>query len=156
MHVSRAFVAGKFSYCFYGFLEKHDDSCKCTACVVRGFFHRSETIMKFSTMTGMHLVQCNEVICSCYKGGNFLSPHEDKAKGKLGFVLNLSRDWLPQFGGNLNFLDDDWIHIRKVVVPKFNNLVLFDLPKGKGVPHFVSHIFPGVSLKRLGIAGWFS
>ena len=153
--VQEVFNKGKFSFFFYSTIGKHPDKCNCSECTFKEFLSGHEIIYFLKEITDVPLLKCSELFCSKYENGNFLSPHHDKNKGKIGFILNLSKNWLPQFGGNLYFMEQDWFSIRKVITPKFNNLILFDVPSYKGIPHFVSHVSPGVQAKRLAVAGWF-
>jgi len=73
----------------------------------------------------------------------------------LGFVYNLSKDWKPQYGGNLHFQDKmNENLIEKINVPKFNTLTMFDLATSMGHMHYVSEVVPNVKAKRLAMAGW--
>lgn len=65
------------------------------------------------------------------------------------YVLNLTHDWSVEWGGILNFLDEDG-HIAEGYVPRFNALNVFDV----GVPHFVSYVAPYAQAPRLSITGW--
>ena len=103
-----------------------------------------------------HLTKKRELFCSKYSSGQFLGPHHDLNKGKVGFVLNLTKDWKPEYGGLLHFLTDDYKHVTKVVLPEFNKLTLFEVPDKVGIPHYVSHVGPGVKLNRISYTGWFS
>ena len=66
-----------------------------------------------------------------------------------------TKDWLPEYGGLLHFMDDEKEIIERVEIPTFNTLTLFYLPPGKGKWHFVSHVAPGVPELRLSYTGWF-
>ena len=50
------------------------------------------------------------------------------------------------------FLDDNRENIIDSYVPKFNSLVIFEVPK-EGIPHFVSHVVHE-NKKRFAITGW--
>ena len=76
-------------------------------------------------------------------------------KGKVGFVYSLTKDWRPQWGGNLYILEDDYTTIKKTVLSTYNRLVMFDIPSQNGIPHFVSHVVNQVPHSRTSIAGWF-
>ena len=107
------------------------------------------------TKNKFNITYLRSVFISKYKSGHFLSPHSDKNNGKIGFVINLSRNWKPYYGGNLNFLDDERQNIIHSITPSFNNILVFEIPDD-GIPHFVSHIAPNIKNVRFAISGWFS
>ena len=153
--VTKAFVKGHFSYIFDRTMDNHHTSCECRECKFREFL-KTEALLGFvKEITGAEVKHSNEVFCSRFTSGQFLSPHHDVNKGKIGFVYSISKDWKPEYGGNLYILDEDYKTIKKVVLSTFNRLVLFDIPSRDGVPHFVSHVAPGVANKRISITGWF-
>ena len=90
---------------------------------------------------------------SKYEEGDFLSIHTDENHGRVAFVYQITKDWLPQNGGLFQRLPD-WINIDKTVVPQFNQLTLFDV-SGQGVPHMVTSVANGVKNVRMGYSGWF-
>jgi Rps23 Pro-64 3,4-dihydroxylase Tpa1-like proline 4-hydroxylase len=145
-----AFKRGTFSYFFRRTVGNHYSTCACLECSFRGFLN-SQVMRDYLSKIGLSVTTAVEVFSSCYSPGDFLSPHHDKLKGSVGFVLNLSMNWRPQNGGNLYFLEEDWMTVRRVYTPEFNKLILFEV-SGDGVPHFVSHTIHG---KRLAISGWF-
>ncbi len=88
-----------------------------------------------------------------YDPGQFLLPHDDStdAESRLyAYVLNLSEDWWPDWGGLLQFPDD----ARNVVTtytPHFNSLVVLRVPQ----MHCVSMVAPYAQRSRYAITGWF-
>ena len=103
-------------------------------------------------ITGLELTHLTTLFISKYKSGNFLSPHSDRGNGRLAFVINLTKFWKPQYGGNLHFMNDDRTEILDTFVPEFNNLVVFYVPEGDGVPH----VDPNVKHNRFAVTGWFT
>ena len=90
---------------------------------------------------------------TCYRPGHFLGLHNDhdSSLGRItAYVLNLSKDWRPEFGGTLLFYDDSG-RIISGFVPKFNSLNAFTVP----IWHSVSMVTPISTGPRLSIAGWF-
>ena len=69
----------------------------------------------------------DEVFAACYTVGDFLSPHVDSPNGTLGFVLQMSKNWLPEYGGLLHFMDDNRTVVERIEVPEYNSLTLFYL-----------------------------
>jgi len=143
-----------FSYSFNRTFENHYTDCSCELCKFTSFFKSEKFISKISHLTGYNLTKTNEIFASRYVSGNFLSPHHDRNKGKIGLTFNLTPNWLPQYGGILHILSDDSKEIVRSYVPKYNCAVLFDIPTQSGIPHFVSHVAPGINKKRLAITFW--
>jgi hypothetical protein len=89
-----------------------------------------------------------------YAPGNFLAMHDDShvAEGwRVAYVLNLcAEDWRPEWGGYLNFYDDDG-DIVEGLRPRFNALNLFRVPQR----HAVSYVPPFAPHARYAITGWF-
>ena len=81
--------------------------------------------------------------------------HSDGDNGQVGFVYNISKNWRPEWGGMLHFLKQgDSNYVEKVVSPRYNALILFDLSTTAGADHFVSHVNTSQA-KRLSFTGWF-
>jgi len=152
---NESFSENIFSYAFDRTTEKHFNTCSCEFCRFDKFLNSEVLLNTISIITDHKITKPNETFAARYTDGCFLSPHHDKAKGKIGFVFNLSKDWKPQYGGNLNITDESGFHVIKTITPKFNNLVIFDIPNYNGIPHFVSHINPKVKKKRISVTGWF-
>ena len=150
-----AFAEGVFSYVFDRTLDNHFKQCPCAECNFRAFLKTEPLLTTMSTVSAYEITKSNGIFASRYTSGQFLSPHHDKAKGKIGFVFSLSKDWRPEYGANLHIMEDDYLTVKKVIAPKFNNLILFDIPKYNGIPHFVSHVAPRINNKRISMAGWF-
>ena len=88
-----------------------------------------------------------------YAPGHFLAEHNDshvKQGWRLAYVLNLCPvDWRPDWGGYLNFMDDDG-DIICGWKPRFNSLNLFAVPQ----QHNVSFVPPFAPAARFAITGW--
>jgi Rps23 Pro-64 3,4-dihydroxylase Tpa1-like proline 4-hydroxylase len=150
-----SFETGAFSY-YFDRTTNHKEACNCTFCQFRWFLHSPEVLNLIRTVTGEEVSQSQEVFASRFVGTQFLSPHHDLNKGKIGFVYSLTREWKTQHGGNLHLMKYDYKTVTKVITPKFNRLTMFHIPSNDGIPHFVSHVVPGIKTKRLSITGWFS
>lgn len=158
---NKTFSKGEFSYVFNrGMNNTPGDIMSQLEIIIRNFLNSSEFKEVLSKITGMDITRLNTMFLSKYKAGNFLSPHSDKGNGKIAFVINLSKNWLPHYGGNLHFLSEDRRTIVETWTPAFNNLIVFyvpdDIEENIGLPHFVSHINPGVKLSRYALTGWYS
>tara|TARA_R110000744_G_scaffold348988_1_gene454658 strand:+ start:463 stop:1101 length:639 start_codon:yes stop_codon:yes gene_type:complete len=127
----------------------HFDSCTCFECAFK-----KESDIKNCILYEMGWNSCTigETFISAYESGNFLSMHTDKNKGSLAFVLNLTQNWKPEFGGMLNVLSSDGSF--KAIPPKFNSLVLMEIDETEGTPHFVSEISQYATSSRVAYSGW--
>lgn len=152
---NRSFSNHIFSYSFDKSWN-HYSTCSCDFCFFMKYLNSDEFINTISHIVDVKLTKTTEVFASRYTEGCFLSPHHDKTKGKIGFVMNFTKEWRPEYGGILHIMDKDEINIIKSFTPKFNHLILFHIPNPEGIPHFVSHIAHSVNNKRLAITGWFN
>jgi len=151
----KSFSESKFAYNFFRTKDNHFEDCLCTECNLRKWLVDSECLNFISESTGTKYTDSDEVFAACYGIGDYLSPHVDSPNGTLGFVYQLSKNWLPEYGGLLHFMDDKREKVERIEVPTFNTLTLFYLPKDKGKWHFVSPVSPGTPELRFTYAGWF-
>lgn len=87
-----------------------------------------------------------------YTHGDFLTRHDDAVAGKgrrMAYVLGLTPDWAPEWGGLLLFHGPDG-SVIEAFAPRFNTLSLFTVPQ----PHSVSFIAPYAGMARLSVTGW--
>lgn len=89
---------------------------------------------------------------SKYEAGDFLYTHTDKGNGRVAFVYQLTKDWLPGYGG-LFMKMKDWIHVDSTIIPEFNKLTIFDVAQ-EGVPHIVTQVVPEINNSRIAYSGW--
>jgi len=150
------FKSNNFTYHFYRTSGDHVQGCYCTECNFRDWLKSDEIINFLSKISGIEIKNFSTMFGSKYSQGCFLSPHHDDTLGQIGFVLQLTKDWKPQWGGILHFLDDDQKIILESEVPTFNTLTLFHIPEGKGKWHYVSHVNPGVTSNRIAYSGWYT
>lgn len=89
-----------------------------------------------------------------YAPGHFLALHNDSHVGegwRVAYVLNMCvGDWRPDWGGYLNFYDDDGDVIAGYR-PRFNALNLFAVPQ----KHAVTYVPPFAPVGRFAVTGWF-
>jgi SM-20-related protein len=155
-YVNSLMGAGRFSYQFYRTLGNHATTCYCKECELRKWLNSEELLSFISQVTGERYTHYGTIFASRYSAGSFLSPHHDHKNGDIGFVLQLTKDWQPQWGGLLHFLDkESQRKVEGTEVPTFNTLTLFDIPEDGGRWHYVSHVNPGVTESRLAVTGWF-
>lgn len=84
--------------------------------------------------------------------GDFLRVHDDEVHNRrAAFVLYLSPDWRPEFGGALRLIDRDKTEWR--VEPRYNSLVLFDVTAGN--EHYIEPIEAIAGARaRVSFGGW--
>jgi len=88
-----------------------------------------------------------------YIPGQYLTRHRDivDAQGrKFAYVLGFSRNWHPDWGGLLQFYEEDGTP-RDAWVPEFNCLNLFATRH----IHAVTYVTPFAGEPRLSLTGWF-
>jgi Rps23 Pro-64 3,4-dihydroxylase Tpa1-like proline 4-hydroxylase len=154
-HSIKLFNEGLYTYHFYRSAGDHYELCNCEECNFRKWL-RSDEILKFlNEVSGFEVKEFSTMFASRYSDGCFLSPHHDDTLGSIGFVLQLTKNWKPQWGGILHFLDDNRQIIEYSEVPTFNTLTLFHIPQGKGKWHYVSHVNPGITSHRIAYSGWY-
>ncbi len=88
-----------------------------------------------------------------YYPGHFLTRHNDvheSEQRRVAYVLNLTPDWHPDWGGLLQFYQQDGTP-RDAWAPLFNTMALFDVNH----VHSVTYVAPYAKKPRLSITGWF-
>lgn len=147
------FNKGSFTYMFDRTMP-HKSTCRCFECEFRSFLVSEQHLSFVGSIINQKLTTSKEMFASRFTSGQFLSPHHDLNKGKVGFVLNLTPEWKAEWGGLLHILEKDYTTLKKVIVPSFNKITLFTIPEGGGLPHFVSHVAPDIPHKRISYTGW--
>lgn len=90
---------------------------------------------------------------SNYQRGHYLTRHQDEGAQKerrAAYTIGFSRQWQPDWGGLLVFLDEK-MDVARGYLPRFNTLTVFD---GMMV-HAVTSISTFAPAGRLSVAGWF-
>jgi len=88
---------------------------------------------------------------------DYISLHSDSSYDgtstrRVAFVLNMTKNWLVHWGGNLVVLDDSFENIIDDYMPRFNSLILFDVP----LPHAVLPVSVYAQSERFAITGWYN
>ncbi|MEZ5458285.1 MAG: 2OG-Fe(II) oxygenase family protein [Steroidobacteraceae bacterium] len=116
-------------------------------------FLNSEAFIGFARkLTGMTDIEWADAQATRYRAGHFLTTHDDQTDSKLrraAYVLNLTPGWKVDFGGLLQFIDDDG-HVSEAYVPRFNALNIFAVPQ----LHGVSMVTPFAAGARYAVTGW--
>ena len=104
-------------------------------------------------ISGVDDIAVTDAQATSYRPGHFLTRHRDDLSGqerRLAYVFGFSEAWHPDWGGLLQFFEDDGTP-RDAWMPQFNSLSLFDVRH----VHSVTHIAPYAASPRLSITGWF-
>jgi len=103
-------------------------------------------------VTGVGNIMAADAQATRYMPGHFLKKHTDTVAGQyreIAYVLNLTKDWQADWGGLLQFMDEDG-KITETYLPTFNSLTLFRVPMW----HHVSYVAPSATAARYAITGW--
>lgn len=87
-----------------------------------------------------------------YDRGQYLLPHDDtdsRDDRRAAYVLNLSEDWWPDYGGLLQFLDESR-NVTECFTPHLGSLALFKVPQ----LHAVSLVAAHAPRSRFAVTGW--
>lgn len=143
-----------FAYFGYRMTEAWKDGAPDTAL---GRFYRSltspETMSAIRTITGSNAFDGAFAQATDYRPGHYLTRHLDDPKGehrKFAFVWGFTRRWDPDWGGLLQFFDDEAQPTRSFS-PGFNTLDLFDVRH----VHSVTLIAPYAGNPRQAVSGWY-
>jgi Rps23 Pro-64 3,4-dihydroxylase Tpa1-like proline 4-hydroxylase len=152
MLAKNSFNKDNFSYNFHRNMGLRKNEITIVEKIFRDIFSNSFFLNLINNITNLNISTNNQLFLSKYKYGHFLSPHSDINNGKIAYVLGMTKNWKPQYGGVLHFMDEKRENIIDSYVPKFNTLILFKVPEN-GIPHFVSHV--NIQNKnRYTITGW--
>ncbi len=100
--------------------------------------------------------QVTDYFVSMYVQGDFLTTHQDFNLGTYAFVLQLSKDWEPSFGGALAFScrRSKPLDRCRSLVPLFNTMTIFQT-RPDLVDHWVEEVVvPTERTRRYAVTGW--
>lgn len=116
-------------------------------------FFNTEEYLRFARYLGDDpAITHTTAQCTRYRPGQYLMPHDDQDDDegrRYAFVINLSRDWRPDWGGQLQFLDADG-NVLDTFLPRWNSLSLFRVPQR----HQVTLVSPWAAQPRHAVTGW--
>jgi Rps23 Pro-64 3,4-dihydroxylase Tpa1-like proline 4-hydroxylase len=113
----------------------------------------NRTIEAIRTITGSSSFDNVFAQATDYRPGHYLTRHLDDPKGehrKFAFVWGFTRKWDPDWGGLLQFFDNEGLPTNSLS-PGFNTLDLFDVRH----VHSVTLVTPWALNPRLAVSGWF-
>ncbi len=115
--------------------------------------HQPPYLQFLQRLSGNGSVQRLSVMAARYLPGHFLTPHDDDEvhEGReVTWILNLTKDWRPEWGGLLHLQDAGQKAITHSFVPAFNTMILFRPPRW----HFVSQVANFARQPRYTLTGW--
>lgn len=124
--------------------------------VLNNFFSalNSERVLSaMSEMTGMGDLNYASMQATRFVPGQFLTRHKDVVEQegrKLAYVFNLSLECYPDWGGLLQFFNEDGATTESWT-PNFNTLSLFTVEN----IHSVTYLTPFAKKPRYALTGWF-
>jgi Rps23 Pro-64 3,4-dihydroxylase Tpa1-like proline 4-hydroxylase len=145
-----------FFYSGYMMARKLDDSVSENLKFLHSvfeFLNGDEMLTFISTVTGRKDLKSADAQFTRFTPGQFLTRHRDDVTSeerRLGYVLAFSKNWHPDWGGLLQFFDDDGAP-RDAWAPMFNSMSLFDIRH----VHSVTFIAPFAAEQRFSLTGWF-
>lgn len=153
--INRAATSG-FQYVFHNF-PIHDlyaTGQYAGHCLMRVYeYLNSAHFLDFARdVTGFSDIALADAQATLFRPGHFLTAHDDQEAGKerlAAYVLNFTPTWRADWGGVLQFIDDDG-HIAEGFTPMFNALNLLRVPQ----KHSVSYVTPSAEGGRYSITGW--
>jgi SM-20-related protein len=117
------------------------------------WFNSEEVFERIRRLPGAEDVRSASGQVSRFLPGDFLTRHIDDVGDegrRVAYVMNLSPDWHPDWGGLLQFFHSDG-RPREAWTPLYNSLCLFDVRH----VHSVTCVAPFARHPRLAISGWF-
>lgn len=116
------------------------------------FLNGSEFLGFIRSLTGDNRARYVDARATRFLPGHYLTEHDDYQPGRerlFAYVLNLTPDWRSDWGGLLNFIDEDG-HLAEAYAPRMNALNLFRVPQN----HSVGFVTPFATAPRYSITGW--
>ena len=118
------------------------------ALAVRSLARAPSTKAMMERLSGRDCSGHLEFSSSWYRPGDYTHPHDDaQSHRSVVAVLNLSKDWNPEWGGGLF-----WAPNGTLIEPRFNTLTLFNV--SRAAVHMVIPVSPLAHKKRLTLNMW--
>ena len=117
------------------------------------YFNSDHMLEFIADVTGADNLLSTDCQYTRYTPGHFLTRHRDvvtEAQRRVAYVLGVSENWHPDWGGLLQFFEEDGT-ARESWIPKFNCLSLFHV---KHI-HSVTFVTPFAQEPRVSLTGWF-
>lgn len=145
-----------FFYCGYKIDRRHADTDSEDLRFLHDvfdFLSGDEMLGLIRDVTGRNDIRSADAQYTRYAPGQFLTRHRDAhdaEQRRLAYVLSFSKHWHPDWGGLLQFFEEDGTP-RDAWIPTFNAMSLFDIRH----IHSVTYVTPFALQPRLSLTGWF-
>ena len=156
-HIMSAAAEGVgFFYCGYKMGRDPDDPGNERIRFLHSVFEflNSEEILTFiADVSGCKDLQSADAQYTRYGAGQFLTRHTDDLTSemrRLAFVISFTKDWHPDWGGLLQFYEDDGTP-GDAWAPVFNSMTLFEVRH----IHAITFVAPFLKQPQLSLTGWF-
>lgn len=121
---------------------------------IADYLNERIVLERIERLAGLSGLTTAEMQATLYRADHFLTMHTDEgpngAARRVAFVFNFTKDWRADWGGYVQFYDDD-DNVIEAFAPRFNSLNLFAVP----TRHSVSYVTPFAEGRRYAITGWF-
>ena len=147
-----ATMGGRFGFQFRYDVIRLDDKSTGLIAEFRDFMSSPAVVEAMRAITGASDIAFADAHASRYTAGHFLTTHDDRIDTmgrRAAYVMNLTPEWRPDWGGLLQFFDRRGDVVR-AFTPGFNLLNLFRVPQA----HNVSWVTPLAAAPRYAITGW--
>ena len=140
---------------FYYGRHKVEKDSQSTSLLQQVFTWLNEpaTLAQIKMITGANDIVCASAQATRYIGGHYLTRHNDLhplEQRRIAYVLNFTEGWHPDWGGNLQFYQQDG-RLKDAWAPQFNSMTMFDVNH----VHSVTYVAPFALKPRVAITGWF-
>ncbi|HXG81250.1 MAG TPA: 2OG-Fe(II) oxygenase family protein [Sphingomicrobium sp.] len=152
--VDRARTQYQFVYAAYPMVAPYFNPNLSQAPILRlfEFLNTAPVLDWFRRLTGREDIQWIDGQATLYQSGHFLKSHSDRDEENTraaAYVLNFTRVWERDWGGYLQFFNDDH-DIELALRPIFNAMNIFLVP----TDHSVGVVAPFAGGDRLSVTGW--
>lgn len=117
------------------------------------FLNTPEVFDFIKKITRIRGIRRASMQATAYGPGHFLTDHNDfdpSKDRKIAYVFNFTKEWKAEWGGLLQFLDEDGRQ-GLGLVPTFNALNIFAVPQR----HIVTQVATYAPKVRYSLTGWF-
>ncbi len=145
-------MGGRFGFQFRYDVIRVGETATPLLAALPGFLSSPELVEFMRTVTGASDIAFADAHASRYRPGHFLTTHDDHVDTmgrRAAYVLNLTPEWRPDWGGLLQFYDQMGT-VTRGFTPGFNVLNIFRVPQ----PHSVTWVTPLAAEPRYAITGW--
>lgn len=145
-------MGGRFGFQFRYEVIRLTETSTGPLAQFRDFMSSPAVLALLRTITDTDDIAFADAHASRYRPGHFLSTHDDRVD-KMGrraaYVMNLTPQWRPDWGGLLQFFDNRG-DVTRAFMPNYNTLNIFSVPQ----LHNVSWVTPLAAAPRYAVTGW--